>query len=277
MGVVRGLLTETAGSGPPVLVMHGGMGMDHRYFRPWLDTLGRGATLVYYDHRGNGGSDDPDDWQAFGLAQWAADADAVRASVGADRIVVLGHSCAVFLALEYARRYPQRVAGLILCAGAPVIDYGETILALATARGTAAQLAGLTALFTAAKLDDESFKAHYLAALPLYFHRYRPEYGEHIGRSVRFGAKAFLHGRVKLFAEFDSRPWLPTIGVPALVIGGRDDIIAPVSAGAERLANGLPQAELVLFAASGHFPFVEETERFAEVVSGWLARQGQAG
>lgn len=276
MGVVRGLLTETAGSGPPVLVMHGGMGMDHRYFRPWLDTLGRAATLVYYDHRGNGRSDDPADWQAFGLAQWAADADAVRASVGADRIVVLGHSCAVFLALEYARRYPQRVAGLILCAGAPVIDYGETIFARATARGTAAQLASLTALFTAAELDDESFKAHYLAVLPLYFHRDCPAYREHVGRCVRFGARAFLHGRVKLFAEFDSRPWLPAIGVPALVIGGRDDIIAPVFEGAERLAAGLPQAELVVFAASGHFPFVEETERFAQVVSGWLARQRQA-
>ncbi len=58
MGIVRGLLTATAGSGPPVLVMRGDMGPDHRYFRPWLDTLGSASTLAYDDQRGNGRPDE---------------------------------------------------------------------------------------------------------------------------------------------------------------------------------------------------------------------------
>jgi pimeloyl-ACP methyl ester carboxylesterase len=125
MRIVDGLFTERMGDGPPMLVMHGGLGFDHCCFRPWLDALAGNATLIYYDHRGNGRSVEPADWDSFGLAEWTADADAVRAAHGADRLVVLAHSCGVFLALEYARRFPERVAGLVLCCGAPALDYPE--------------------------------------------------------------------------------------------------------------------------------------------------------
>ena len=47
------------GDGPPCLVMHGGLGMDHTYLRPWLDPLKDTLQLVYYDHRGNGRSTSP--------------------------------------------------------------------------------------------------------------------------------------------------------------------------------------------------------------------------
>jgi proline iminopeptidase len=273
----HGLFTVAVGSGPPVLVMHGGMGLDHRHFRPWLDALGASATLIYYDHRGNGQSADPDDWETFGLDQWTADADAVRASAGARTIFVLGHSCAVLLALEYARRFPRRVAGLILCGGAPTYDYGDKIFAAAERRATPEQLAILAALFTAPEFDDETFKAHYLSILPLYFHRFPAEYGEHVSRNVRFSARAFLHGRAKLVAGSDCRPWLPTISAPALVIGCRHDFIAPPEEGAERLAGGLPRAALEVFEESGHFPFVEEPARFSQVVGAWLRSQGEGG
>ena len=33
--------------------MHGGLCLDHSYFRPWLDPLGAFAELIYDDHRGN--------------------------------------------------------------------------------------------------------------------------------------------------------------------------------------------------------------------------------
>jgi len=42
------------GRGVPILVMHGGLGVDHTQFREWLDPLGDVFHLVYYDHRGNG-------------------------------------------------------------------------------------------------------------------------------------------------------------------------------------------------------------------------------
>ena len=37
------------GQGRPMLLMHGGSGLDHTYFRPWLDTLSDQVQLIYYD------------------------------------------------------------------------------------------------------------------------------------------------------------------------------------------------------------------------------------
>ena len=42
------------GNGRPILVMHGGLGLDHNYLRPYLDRLSRVGKVIYYDHRGNG-------------------------------------------------------------------------------------------------------------------------------------------------------------------------------------------------------------------------------
>lgn len=53
------LFYTAVGRGVPCLVMHGGLGVDHTQFREWLDPLGDAMRLVYYDHRGNGGSGRP--------------------------------------------------------------------------------------------------------------------------------------------------------------------------------------------------------------------------
>ena len=73
-------LYAEVGEGPLCLVMHGGPGVDHTCFRPWLDSLGHALRLVYYDHRGNGRSSRPT-VETLTLPQLAADADAcVRTS-----------------------------------------------------------------------------------------------------------------------------------------------------------------------------------------------------
>ena len=42
------------GQGRGMLVMHGGLGLEHRYFRPFLDPLAEQVRLVLYDHRSHG-------------------------------------------------------------------------------------------------------------------------------------------------------------------------------------------------------------------------------
>src|SRR5665811_1902208 len=99
-----GLHYETLGSGGDLLLMHGGMGLDHTLFRPWLDPLAQDARLIYYDHMGNGRSRPPGDWSEVTHASWADDASHLLDELGSEQAVILGHSYGSFLACEFALR-----------------------------------------------------------------------------------------------------------------------------------------------------------------------------
>jgi pimeloyl-ACP methyl ester carboxylesterase len=100
--------------------MHGGLGFDHTSLHPWLDPLGEEMHLIYYDHRGNGRSGRPP-LETLTFEQFCADADALRAHLGYEKVAVLGYSFGGFIALEYALRYPERLSHLILLDTAPTL------------------------------------------------------------------------------------------------------------------------------------------------------------
>lgn len=52
----RTIFYQERGEGLPLLLIHGGLGLDHSYFQPWLDPLSRKLRLVYLDLRANGRS-----------------------------------------------------------------------------------------------------------------------------------------------------------------------------------------------------------------------------
>lgn len=261
------LFVATQGHGPPVLVMHGGLGVDHTYFRPWLDRLADNVTLVYYDHRGNGRSARPD-LTEVDHGTWVADADALRATLGHERIVVLGHSYGGFLALEYALAHPERVEGLVLIGTSATMRHWDVVHAnLATHDPTPEQL---RAFEDRPFSDDGEMAATLSALLPVYFHRPDDSVLGELRQMVVSVEASVAGGRC--LADYDLRGELGNIDVPALVLGGRHDFIMPPQHTAVPLAAGLPRSELVVFEDSGHFPFIEETDHFTEVVAGWLAR-----
>src|SRR5678816_2980991 len=106
------LYVEAMGHGDPLLLMHGGPGLDHVSLTPFRALADR-HTVVFYDHRCNGRSVGP----AVTSMTWdnlTADADALREAFGFERWAVLGHSFGGHVALEYALRYPERVSRLVL-------------------------------------------------------------------------------------------------------------------------------------------------------------------
>lgn len=259
------------GRGTPMFVLHGGPGMDHSYLRPGLDALGERVELIYYDQLGNGRSPEPEDWSTVEHDTWVAELEALRERLGLDRVLLFGTSYGGFLAQEYALRHPERVPGLVLCCTSPALDFGERVVANAHARGTPEQVAAVLALLGTPVPDDATFRSLAQTILPLYFHRPTPRLLQHFA-AVRYRAAPFNRGFHHCVAGFDTRPELPRLAVPTLVLAGRDDWIMPVDCSAARLAAALPNAELAVFERSGHFPFLEEPAEFARVVSDWLAR-----
>src|SRR6059058_5889365 len=89
--------------GRGILVMHGGLGFDHTYFRPFLDPLAEQGRLVYYDHRIYGRSGRPP-LETLTHEQLVEDAEALRRHLGLGQMVLIGHSYGGFLAQELALR-----------------------------------------------------------------------------------------------------------------------------------------------------------------------------
>ena len=260
------------GQGRPMLLMHGGPGLDHTHLRPWLDSLSEQVQLIYYDQFGMGRSSRPQSFEGVTHETWVNEAEALRAALGHDRIILFGFSYGGFLAQEYALRYPDHLDGLILCDTAPVVDYPDVIVGNAQARGTPEQVQAVVGGLSdpAAFADDAAFRQVWMTIFSLYFHRYNPQVGAAIDEQTQYSGAAFSHGFSRCLPTFNVLNRLGEIAVPTLVMGGRYDWITPPAQGPERIHAGIPNSELIILEDSGHFSFIEEHDKFVSVVSHWI-------
>ncbi len=269
---------EIVGSGDPIMVVHGGPGLDHNYLRPGLDVLAASHALVYYDQRGTGRSVWPVDSAHINLDAFVADLDTLRQALGFDQVTVLGHSFGGLIAMKYAMDHPDHVKALILM---DTSEPGSRYKAQATRRALAArtpedstELARLVAspgyaahdaatlseiykvAFRSEFLDPKRVDELKLKLLPATAHN-GPEVARLLGTDV---------------ADIDWWPLLPTLESPTLVIQGRADPM-PMAMVQELVAT-LPRAQLAVMNA-GHFPEVEDPAGLVAAVSTFLARLSQ--
>jgi pimeloyl-ACP methyl ester carboxylesterase len=120
------------GSGHPLLLLHGGPGLDHHEFADYLDPLADGHRLILVDQRAQGRSA-PADPATWTLRQMAADVVALARALGLSRYAVLGHSFGAFVALQWAVDFPEERGAAIISSGLPHSRYleriGEALLA----------------------------------------------------------------------------------------------------------------------------------------------------
>src|SRR5512139_3959983 len=106
------LFVKVMGQGYPLVLMHGGPGLDHTSLLS-LQPLADQFTLIFYDHRCNGRSEGAE-VSSMTWENLTADAEALRQTLGFNKWAILGHSFGGNVALEYALRYPQSLSHLIL-------------------------------------------------------------------------------------------------------------------------------------------------------------------
>ena len=245
--------------GVPLLCLHGGPGSTHNYFEPLEQLAAGGRRVVFYDQLGCGNSDRPDDPELWTLDLFLDEVQAVRDTLGLDRIHLLGTSWGSILALEYVL---GKAAGLV----------SLTLNAPPTAAHTWAAEAGR---LRAPLAEDEAVAAEQFARRHTCRLDPLPECVERglAGRNkqvyeVMWGAQEWRPtGRLR---EWDVRPRLPEIDLPTLITSGRHDMCTPALA-ADAL-RGIRGSEWVLFQESSHTAFVEEAELYRIVLSGFLDR-----
>ena len=259
------LFVTEVGTGPPALVMHGGLGLDHTYLTPGLDQLGKLRRLYYYDHRGNGRSGCPP-METLSLTQLADDANGLRESIGVDRISVIGHSYGGFVALEFAVTYPERIDKLVLLDTAPAGDYLNELVANARSRGAADEI---HRFFESVPRTDEELAELWLAFAPIFFVNYDAGQFQEVMRRTIYCAAA-ANASSELLMKWSAVDRLDRVTASTLVLTGRHDWITPPEQ-AERIALGIPKAEVVIIEDAGHFPWLESPNAMS-AVSQFLAR-----
>ncbi len=271
------LFYEVVGTGDPIVVVHGGPGLDHGYLRPGLDVLAASHALVYYDQRGTGRSDVPLRPETINLDAFVQDIDDLRQVLGYERITVLGHSFGGLLALAYARAHPEATRALILLdSSEPGSRWAEETARRQAAARTpedSATLAALTASTGFAERDRDTMSRIYRTAFRSTMRTADRVSELHLDLSERTAKNGQDVARLlgASMAGFDAWSWLGELGMPALVLHGRYEP-APLAM-AQALAAALPQGRFVAL-DSGHFPFIEDPQGLASAVSAFLAGLG---
>jgi proline iminopeptidase len=254
------------GEGLPLLVHHGGPGLDHTVIARHLDPLADHLRLICYDHRGSGrsarprGSSDP-----YHIDHFVTDIEGVAKGLGLGQFALLGHSFGGIVALHFALAHPDALSHLILVCAPASHQFVDEVEASLPQYVDAQALAELNSLQDSDPSDHVIRRSLELLA-PVYFHD--PRRISELGlESVRFGPET--QAVWDSLEGFDLRPRLGEIRVPSLVIAGAHD--HSVSTGeAREVADALPKGQLVVMENSGHYPFVEEPEAFLSAVLEFL-------
>jgi len=253
---------------PVIVALHGGPGIDHSQFVPWLTPIADQAQLILVDHRGNGRSSRPP-VETRTLANMADDLEALRKALGLGRIVVFGMSFGGMLALTYAATYPDSVAALIPCATTASNEALERALSGMHDLSSPEQREALARLRDGSVRSPEDLDRVFGALSR--FYEYDP------ARTPPGGFKPiadidmlnFFFARDR--TTYDVRPRLGRITAPTLVLTGRHDKIAPPFA-SDEILKGIPQARQEMFEQSGHRLMREENAKFLRTVRSFVGR-----
>jgi 2-hydroxymuconate-semialdehyde hydrolase len=252
-----------AGTGyPPVLLLHGsGPGVTAAAnWRPVIPALSVNHRVLAPDQLGFGGTATGEP-RTYGRQAWTEHALALLDTLGVGTVDIIGNSMGGAVALSIARARPHAVRRIVLM--------GSMGVAMALPAGLntiwgytpgVPQMREVIGLFAHDRrlITDELVELRYQASL-------RPE--------VRDSWQAmFPEPRQRWVDDLAlSGAELASVGVPVLLVHGRDDRVVPWRVSSAQLIDLLPDARLHVMSGCGHWTMIEKTADFLAVVQPFLA------
>ncbi|UUN27707.1 alpha/beta fold hydrolase [Streptomyces sp. FIT100] len=268
------LAYRVVGDGPPVVCLPGGPMQDSVYLGE-LGGLSGHRQLIVPDLRGTGRSATPEDVASYRCDRLVDDVEALREHLGRDRTDLLGHSAGANLAVLYAERHPERVGKLALITPS-VAAVGITVTG--DLRHETALLRRDEPWFPAAYAALETILAgrgtadDFQAIAPFWYGRWddtaRTFRAAEDGQRNKEAAAVF--GADGAFDPPATRAALARFTSPVLLLAGEVDLNSPPGAMAE-FAGLFPHADLVVQPGAGHFPWLDDADRFVAATAAFLA------
>lgn len=268
------LFTRQVGTGPTVVVLHGGPGAHHDYLLPQYDRLARARTLFYYDQRGGGRSPVPRE-TPVGWREHVADLDALRIHLGIDRLTLCGYSWGGLLAVLYLLEHPGCVERLALVSPASITAaYREEFERRFAERMSAPAIVQAREALRASGLRERDPAAYHRRAFELSVAGYFRDPAEARNLTPFRVTARTQHEVWRSLGDYDLRPGLRDLRTrhltpDTLVLHGTDD---PIPIEGSRELAALLDARLVELPV-GHCPHVEATDAFVAAVSAHLDRE----
>jgi len=251
------LAHEEVGTGKPVVLLHG-FPPDRGMWRPQLMGLARKCHLLVPDLPGFG-----DSALLPGTPTMEAMADAVAQWLDhlhmKEKVVLGGLSMGGYVSFAFARKYPDRLRGLILADTRAEADDD-------VARANRDRMIGFASTNPAAAVIEQMIPrlvgSSTLSSKPELVEEVR-----HMGSRQR--PAGILAALQALRNRPDSIPTLTLIQVPTLILVGQEDVLTPPSV-AEIMRSKIAKARLVELPRAGHMANLEAPDPFNEAVSEFI-------
>jgi pimeloyl-ACP methyl ester carboxylesterase len=265
------LAYRVIGDGDPVVCLPGGPTVSN-----YLGDLGGLSThrrLIVLDLRGTGRSAIPQDTSSYRCDHLVEDVEALREHLGLPRMDLLGHSAGTNIATQYAARYPKKVSKLALIGPSTralgVAITGEMRLELAQLRKNEPWF---PAAFAALEAIAQGTGSDWEAITPFFCGRWDAAAQKHhaAGRPSNKEAVA-LFAAEGAFNPETTRAALAACEAPVLLLAGEYDVNSPPQSVAE-FAGLFPDATLVVQTGAGHYPWVDDADRFVATTAAFLGR-----
>ena len=260
---------NATGRGTPVIIIHGGPGMDHESLARDLGPLEKRHRVIEYDQRGGGLSTLPDDTKLLTIDHHVDDLEALRKKLRLEKVTLIAHSFGPAIAAEYAMKYPDRVERMIFLSPIPprkgkfFEEYGATL------RSRVSQ----ADLKRAGEIQKEMPASNDVNALCREYWKIMtpPRLAKDVPIAIvksdlcAAPGKAILYGNTKTnpttFGSLGDWNWIDALAkvkAPVLIIHGEEDAI-PMAMVSDWV-TALPNARILRLAHTGHFPHAEQPQ-----------------
>jgi 3-oxoadipate enol-lactonase len=260
----REIYFEEAGSGRPVLCLHG-VGGGAYFFRGVSERLRVPFRVIAVDLPGTNrsvrsGADPVAAISQLTLGDWVADLGSFAAEHIADKVVLVGHSLGTILALEAWRAWPDAIAALVFVGGLPKTRplIRERLSDRVASIKRDGSVAGYGPKASPGNFSPATFKS-------------RPEVIGLFERTFELQVPATYIRSIEILLGASAVDVVPTVTVPVASISGVDDQYAPPDHVHEFLAGLRVPAKTTILPDVGHLPFFEAPEAFAVALGEFLA------
>jgi pimeloyl-ACP methyl ester carboxylesterase len=240
------LAYDRRGNGTPLVLLHG-FPLDHHLWDDIAPLLEDTFDLILPDLRGFGESTTVD--SPYTMDDYATDIAGLLDHLGIQKAAVAGHSMGGYVALAFAKLYPERVSGLALLSSQVLADPPERKEGRYKSAADVAQkgISGVVEAMTPKFTNDPRLQA--LAR-----------------ESMEKQQPAAYIGALKAMAErADSTPLLSIFRFPVVIVHGDADALIPVER-AREVNEAVPASHYVELKGMGHVPMLEAAKETAEAL-----------